>query len=186
MECAGFLRGLGYDVSLMSDVAPLARFDAGICDTLMNHMKIMGVNFHIDCVPTKFEKLPNGQVKATWAPTAGGKAVTGEFDTVLLAVGRAPDTAGLNLQNAGIETKRDYIVVDKKFKTAADSVYAIGDALVGSRKLTPLAIREGRAVADNLFNNGNVTVNYDLIPTAVFTPIEYGTVGLSEQEAVKK
>ena len=113
--------------------------------------------------------------------------VTGEYDTVMLAIGRKIITDQLNLENAGIT-----FLANGKFKANLDEsldkphIFGVGDVLDGRLELTPVAIEAGRRVARRLFGKSKSLMNYDTIPTTVFTPLEYGSVGLSEEDANKK
>ena len=112
--------------------------------------------------------------------TAGTEAV---FDTVLFATGRTPNTDDLGLEHVGIETgRRGEIPVDPHSKTTVDNIYAIGD-VTNRVNLTPVAIREGMAFVETVFKDNPTPVDHDLIPSAVFTQPELGTVGLSEEDA---
>jgi glutathione reductase (NADPH) len=114
------------------------------------------------------------------------KATNGDervFDQVMFATGRTPNADNLGLHNVGIETgRRGEILVDAYSKTNVDSVYAIGD-VTDRVNLTPVAIREGMAFVETVFKNNPTSPDHDLIPTAIFTQPEMGTVGLSEEEA---
>ncbi|HET8748758.1 MAG TPA: FAD-dependent oxidoreductase, partial [Ramlibacter sp.] len=104
-------------------------------------------------------------------------------DAVLYATGRVPNVAGLGLDAAGIAlTPHGAIVVDEDFRTSAPSVLAVGD--VCSRlQLTPVALAEAMVVVDHLFGEGRRRMEYECIPTAVFTHPNIGTVGLTEAQA---
>ncbi|MBX9934345.1 MAG: glutathione-disulfide reductase [Methylobacterium sp.] len=121
--------------------------------------------------------------------TAGGlvatldDGVTLEVDQVLIATGRAPNVAGLGLERVGIALDRNgAIPVDAFSQTAVPSIYAVGD-VTNRANLTPIAIREGHAFADTVFGAKPWSVDHSLIPTAVFSTPEIGTVGLTEAEA---
>jgi glutathione reductase (NADPH) len=133
---------------------------------------------------------PAGVSRARPAPGNGGpvwvKASNGQegvFDKVLFATGRRPNTDGMGLEEAGVEVgRRGQVVVDEYSQTAVPSIYAIGD-VTNRVNLTPVAIREGMAFVETVFNGNPTPVDHDLIPSAVFTQPEFGTVGLSEEEA---
>jgi len=109
-----------------------------------------------------------------------------EADQVLSAIGRRPKVTGLGLEEAGVELKENgAVVVDEYFRTSVPSIWAIGD-IIDRYQLTPVALAEGMAVAKTLFRNEPTTVNYDYIPTAVFSQPPVGTVGLTEAEAREK
>ncbi len=106
-----------------------------------------------------------------------------DADVVMMAVGRQPNTKGLNCEAAGIELgRRGAVIVDDGSKTSAANIYAVGD-VIDKVQLTPVAIREGHALADTLYNDNPWQFDYDDIATAVFTQPEVGTVGLSEAQA---
>ncbi len=116
-----------------------------------------------------------------WVKATNGK--TAVFDRVLFATGRKPNTAGLGLQEAGVELGRNgQVVVDEYSQTAVPSIYAIGD-VTDRVNLTPVAIREGMAFVETVFKGNPTPVDHALIPSAVFTQPELGTVGMSEEEA---
>ncbi|MEP1356188.1 MAG: FAD-dependent oxidoreductase [Tateyamaria sp.] len=116
-------------------------------------------------------------------PTSGASR---EFDVVLFATGRDPNSRDLGLEDLGIEIgRRGEIIVDEFSKTGADNVYAIGD-VTNRVNLTPVAIREGMAFVETVFKDNPTAVDHELIPSAVFTQPEIGTVGLSEEDAREK
>lgn len=106
-----------------------------------------------------------------------------DADVIMMAVGRQPNTQGLNCEAAGVELgRRGAVLVDEGSKTNVDHIYAVGD-VIDKVQLTPVAIREGHALADTLYNDHPWQFDYDDIATAVFTQPEVGTVGLSESQA---
>jgi glutathione reductase (NADPH) len=107
-----------------------------------------------------------------------------EADQVLYAIGRVPNTANLGLEDAGVMlSRRGAVVVDPYYRSSVPNVYAIGD-VIDQEQLTPVAIAEGMCIANNLFtDNPPRTVDYELIPTAVFCQPNIGTVGLTEEAA---
>ncbi|MEX3014573.1 FAD-dependent oxidoreductase [Gymnodinialimonas hymeniacidonis] len=116
-----------------------------------------------------------------WVKSTNGQE--GVYDQVLFATGRSPNTRDMGLEEIGIEVgRRGEIMVDEYSQTAVPSVYAIGD-VTNRVNLTPVAIREGMAFVETVFNGNPTPVDHDLIPSAVFTTPEYGTVGLTEEEA---
>ena len=121
------------------------------------------------------------QTGPVWVKATNGREQV--FDMVLFATGRDPNTADMGLEEVGVEVgRRGEIRVDEFSKTAVDSVYAIGD-VTNRVNLTPVAIREGMAFVETAFKDNPTAVDHDLIPSAVFTQPEMGTVGLSEEEA---
>lgn len=112
-----------------------------------------------------------------------GDGVEAPFGAVMFATGRRANTAGLGLETAGVELESDGAVrVDAYSKSSVPSIYAVGD-VTGRAALTPVAIREGAAFAETVFNNNPVAVDHSQIATAVFAEPEVGVVGLTEVEA---
>ena len=108
------------------------------------------------------------------------------YDQVLYATGRHPNVQGLGLETAGVDmAPNGAVLVDDKFKTSCPSIYAVGD-VINRVQLTPVALAEGMFVAHDLFGEGFREVDYNLIPTAIFSQPEMATVGLTEGEAKEK
>ena len=129
-------------------------------------------------IATHIDKTASGLVMTTRA----GHSLAA--DQIMFAIGRAPNTAGVGLETAGVTLRPDgAIAVDDFSRSNVPSIYAVGD-VTARVALTPVAIREGHAFADNVFGGKSVIVDHKTIPTAVFTTPEIGTVGLTE-EALK-
>ncbi|MDA9719539.1 glutathione-disulfide reductase [Betaproteobacteria bacterium] len=178
-EFATILNNLGIEVSLLfrADL-PLKGFDNDIRVRLMNHMVNSGINVHPASKLHSIEKTSEGaKVRLT--------DNTFEFDTILNALGRSPNIEGLfgPGQSPAIGSRGE-IIVDENNRSSIPGVFAIGD-VTDRINLTPVAIAEGRAVAENLFNKNSLRVDYSEIATAVFTSPPIGTIGLTE-DAVKK
>lgn len=186
MECGGFTSGMGHDTFLMVRSTPLRNFDQDMVSKVVEDMTDDGVTFLMKCEPTKFEKTPEGKIRAHWANSETKETFTDTFDTVLQAIGRYADTKQLGLDKVGVKHEGGKIIVDKESKTTVQNIFAIGDVCKGSPELTPAAIREGLYLVDRLYNNGTQYMNYDQIPTTIFTPLEYSAMGLSEENAIKK
>jgi len=108
------------------------------------------------------------------------------FDKVLFATGRTPNTTDLGLEDAGVPVgRKGEVVVDAYSQTAVPSVYAIGD-VTNRVQLTPVAIREGMAFVETVFKGNPTKVDHELIPSAIFTQPEMGTIGLSEEDAAEQ
>src|SRR6185503_3463869 len=116
----------------------------------------------------------------TVATLFGGRSVTAS--KVLLASGRAPNTEELDLEAAGVETDRGYVVVDDRQRTSADGIWAAGDVAIGPQ-FTPAAQYQARIAIEDMFGGGGRRANYGVMPTAIFTDPELGAVGLTEEEA---
>jgi len=192
LECAGFLTGLGFDTTVMARSIFLRGFDQQCAEMIAEYMGKNGTKFVRPAIPTKVEKIDdpnnanNGRLLVTYSKMETGETLTDVFDTVLLAVGRRPETDLLGLDKA----KVFYDVTDGKIpvineRTNASHIYALGDVIKGELELTPVAIMAGRLLARRLYNKSTVLMDYVNVPTTVFTPIEYGAVGYTEENAEK-
>ncbi|KAM4707902.1 thioredoxin reductase 2, mitochondrial [Discoglossus pictus] len=188
LECAGFLSGIGLDTTAMVRSIPLRGFDQQMAYLVTDYMESYGTRFLWKCTPSVVEKLQNGQLQVTWKNTDSGKENKDTFDTVMWAVGRTPETQHLNLEKVGVKIKSDSgkIITDTSEATSVPHIFAIGDITEGRPELTPTAIAAGKLLAQRLFNNAKKLMDYDSVPTTVFTPLEYGCVGLSEEEATQR
>jgi glutathione reductase (NADPH) len=141
-----------------------------------------GVIHRFACLPTRIEKKRDGSLSVQMSD---GPAV--ESDQVLMATGRLPNTRGIGLEAAGVELSPAHcaVKVDENLTSNVPSIHAIGDA-THRVDLTPVAIREGHALADRLFGSGAPPIRYDTIASAVFCTPELGAVGLTEREALKR
>ncbi|NXU83067.1 TRXR2 reductase, partial [Xiphorhynchus elegans] len=189
LECAGFLTGIGLDTTVMMRSIPLRGFDQAsqMASLVTEHMESYGTKFLKRCFPTKVEKLKSNRLQVTWKNTDLGTEESDSFDTVMWAVGRAPDTKTLHLETVGVKTNSETgkIIVDASEATSVPHIYAIGDITEGRPELTPTAIAAGKLLAQRLFGQSSELMDYDNVPTTVFTPLEYGCVGLSEEAAVQ-
>ncbi|KAJ9589625.1 hypothetical protein L9F63_017165, partial [Diploptera punctata] len=191
LECAGFLHGLGFDCTIMVRSIFLRGFDQQVAEMIGDHMKNHGIKFIRPCVPTKVEEINEGKpglYKVTAKMMDTKEIVEGEYNTVLFAIGRSACTDPLNLQNVGviINPSNKKIVVDGTEHTSMKNIFAIGDVIDGKLELTPVAIQAGQLLARRLYGKSDVPMDYQNVPTTVFTPLEYGFVGLSEEDAIKK
>lgn len=177
-EFACILNGLGVEVTQYYRGAQILRgFDEEARGLISEEMIRNGVGLHLGTNIIEMEKLDHGfRVKST----NGDERV---FDQVMFATGRAPNTPELGLERAGVKLGRNgAIEVDAYSQTSVPSIYAIGD-VTDRVNLTPVAIREGMAFVETVFNGNPTPVDHALIPTAIFTQPEFGTIGLSEEEA---
>ncbi|XP_075754445.1 thioredoxin reductase 2, mitochondrial isoform X2 [Pelodiscus sinensis] len=188
LECAGFLTGIGQDTTVMMRSIPLRGFDQQMSFLVTNYMESCGTRFLKKCTPSKVEKLESGKLQVTWKYADSGKEEMDDFDTVMWAIGRTPDTKTLNLETVGVKINSETgkIIVDPKEATSVPHIYAIGDITEGRPELTPTAIAAGKLLAQRLFGHSSELMDYDNVPTTVFTPLEYGCVGLSEEKAVEQ
>ncbi|XP_078410609.1 thioredoxin reductase 2, tandem duplicate 2 isoform X1 [Cetorhinus maximus] len=188
LECAGFLTGVGLDTSVMVRSIPLRGFDQQMAHLVTDYLASYGTRIFWKCTPIKIEKLDNGKLQVIWKNLESDVEERESFDTVMWAVGRAPETGGLCLDKAGVQINPETgkIIVGANEETSASHIYAIGDAAEGRPELTPTAIKAGKLLAHRLFGKSTELMDYDNVATTVFTPLEYGCVGLSEEEAVQR
>ncbi len=154
--------------------------DAEVARQLQRVLEKQGLKFKLGTKVAGVE-TKGKTVKLTLEPAKGGKSETLETDIVLVAIGRVPNTEGLGLAEAGIKTdNRGRILVDKRYETSLPGVYAIGDVIAGPM-LAHKAEEEGVAVAEILAGQAG-HVNYDAIPSVVYTAPEVASVGKTEEE----
>ncbi|XP_065155960.1 thioredoxin reductase 2, mitochondrial isoform X1 [Atheta coriaria] len=186
LECAGFLRGLGYEATVMVRSVVLREFDQQMGGLIRAALAERGVRFLDKCVPVKVDKQADEKLSVTYK-NADGEEFTDTYDTVLFAIGRRALTAQLNLDKAGVTLASDGEKIDAvNEQTNVPHIFAVGDVLYKKPELTPVAIHAGRLLARRLFGGSNVTMDYDNVATTVFTPMEYACVGLSEEAATAR
>lgn len=179
VEFASIFNGLGSDTTLVyRGDKPLRGFDEDLRDGLVAAMGRRGIKFVFGDVFAKIERAGE-QYRATLRNTGA----TLEADQILFAIGRSPNTAGLGLDEAGVALRENgSVVVDADGRSTVPSIFAVGD-VTDRVNLTPVAIREGHAFADAQFGKGARPLDYEFIPTAVFSTPEIGSVGLAEHAA---
>ena len=183
VELAGVLHGLGVKTDLfVRKGGPLRGFDQGIVEVLVEEMKKNGQPLHTHKVPKKLEKLDNGDIQIHFED-----GTTHTSQKVIWAVGRKANVQQLNLEVAGVElTERGFIQVDEYQNTTTSGIYALGD-VSGEKELTPVAIKAGRTLAERLFNGKtDAKMDYELIPTVVFSHPAIGSIGLTQEQAEAK
>ncbi|KAH8916320.1 glutathione reductase [Atractiella rhizophila] len=192
VELAGIFNALGSETHLIIRYDKVLRsFDPIIQDTLTAHMSKSGVHIHKN---TKVTKISGSETKpdltipsSKMVQLDDGTSI--EADTVLFAIGRRSNTDDLGLDNVGIKTnEKGDIAVDKYQKTSLDNIYALGD-VGGKALLTPVALAAGRRASNRLFGPEKFKddhLDYDNIPSVVFSHPPCGTVGLTEPEARQK
>jgi glutathione reductase (NADPH) len=181
VEIAGMFKALGAEVCMLVRKAELLRpFDAMLREVLMESMDADGITIEPWTPVRGVERGKDGRLNIE---SGDGQWHTG-FDTLLWAVGRAPNTGGLGLDAAGVATDAEGNVVTDAFQnTNVAGVYAVGD-VTGRYQLTPVAIAAGRRLADRLFGGmPERKLDYENIPSVVFSHPPIGTVGLTEVEA---
>lgn len=180
VELAGVLHALGSETHLfVRQATPLRHFDPLLSSALVDAMQAQGLNLHPHSTPKSLHKNDDGSITLT---LENGQQHT--VDEVIWAVGRRPKLEQLNLAATGVALdERGYIQTDKYQNTNIPGIYAVGD-VTGRIELTPVAIAAGRRLSERLFNNKpDEHLNYDNVPTVVFSHPPIGTVGLSEPEA---
>lgn len=188
LECAGFLKGVGVDATVMVRSILLRGFDQQMAGKIGEFMEEHGVNFIRECVPTKIEKIEDGspaKLKVT-AKYNDGTEFVDEFNTVIFAIGRDACTGNIGLDKVGValNPKNGKVIHDAAERTNVDNIFAIGDVLDDKPELTPVAIQAGKLLARRLTGVSNMLTDYVNICTTVFTPLEYGCCGLAEEDAI--
>ncbi len=177
-EFACIFNGLGVKTTQFYRGAQILRgFDEEARGHIANEMLANGVDLQLGTDVLEMQERDG----KTWVKTTTGH--DGTYDAVMFATGRRPNSDGLGLRALGLELKGNgAIAVDRYSQTAIPSIYAVGD-VTDRANLTPVAIREGHAFADTVFGGKPRYFDHGLIPTAIFTEPEYGTVGLTEEDA---
>ncbi len=181
-EFAGIFHALGSRVTVVNRSDVLLRgYDQTLVDRLVHISMAKGINFRFSCPFEKIEKNDEGCFTVHLKGVEPEKA-----DVVLVATGRRPNSDGIGLENVDITVDENgAIPVNDYSQTDIDNIYAVGD-VTDRVQLTPVAIREGQAFAETLFNDNPTTVDYNCIPSAVFSNPPLAGVGLTEGEARKK
>jgi glutathione reductase (NADPH) len=181
-EFAGIFNEFGSKVTLINRTDVILRgYDESIRDRLLQISMMKGLDFRFNAEFRGIEQQPDGCLRVSMT---GHEPI--DVDCVLFATGRSPNTGDLGLENAGVELdEKGAIVVDDDNKSTCDSIYAVGD-VTNRVQLTPVAIREGQAFADTLFGNKPHRVDYENIPSAVFSHPPMAGVGLTEAQAKNK
>jgi glutathione reductase (NADPH) len=179
VEFAGIFAGLGCKVTeIIRREELLYGFDDDLRVALAQEMRSRGVEIRTRTQIARIEKDPREGY--TVVTTAGAEL---SADLVMYATGRGPNTKGLGLDAAGVKTTdKGAIVVDEWQRTSMPNIYAVGD-VTDRINLTPVAIGEGRAVAETLYNNNPIKMDHADVPSAVFSQPPIGTVGLTEEQA---
>ena len=180
-EFAGIFDGLGVETTLVYRGEKILRgFDEDLRDGLMAEMFKREIDLRVSAEIASIEK--------NWSDyTVTLKdGSTLEVECVMFATGRTANTAGMGLEKVGVKLgDRGEVAVDDQSRSSVASIYAVGD-VTDRENLTPVAIREGHAFADTVFGHKPWTFNHELIPTAVFSTPEIGTVGLPEDVACER
>jgi glutathione reductase (NADPH) len=182
VEFANIFHGLGVETTLVyRGMEILNRFDDDLRLRLHETMEKKGIHIHCQAVFERIHRAPDGRLHGK---LSDGRTLVA--DQIMLALGRVPNTEGLGLEAAGVETgKTGEIVVDEYSRTNVDNIWAIGD-VTNRVPLTPVAIHEAMCFVETVFKGNPTRPDFDTIATAVFSQPEIGTVGLAEEVAAKK
>jgi glutathione reductase (NADPH) len=181
-EFAGIFHQFGSHVTLVNRTDVILRqYDQQIVDRLMQISLRKGIDFKFHATIDKIEKRDDGALHVT---------MTGcddiEADEILFATGRKPNTKGMGLDTAGVEMgDKGQIKVDGDNRSSVESIFAVGD-VTDRIQLTPVAIREGQAFADTFFGKNPTQVDYNCVPSAVFSHPPLAGVGMTEGQAREK
>ncbi|MCM5551603.1 glutathione-disulfide reductase [Pleomorphomonas sp. NRK KF1] len=178
LEFASILVGLGVATTVLYRGEQVLRgFDREVRDKLADALRARGIDLRTGIQVRRIDKTAVGLAVSL---TDGSDLDT---DLVLAATGRHPNTTGLGLEALGVALDQDgAVVVNALSETTVPSIYAVGD-VTNRAQLTPVAIREGHAFADTVFGGRESFADHSILPTAIFTTPEVGTVGLSEEAA---
>lgn len=181
VEFAGIFNGMGVDTTLIyrGDLF-MKGFDNEVRQTLAEEMQKKGITLLFNTNINEIKKTDVGIIAKL------DNQMELQASKLMYAIGRHPRIQGLGLEQLGIKTQKNgSIVVDENYQTSIDNIYAVGD-VTDRVNLTPVALAEGMFIANHLFNNKKRIVDYDNIPTCVFSQPNLGTVGLTEEQAIEK
>ena len=146
--------------------------------------------FLMSTLPESLEKTEDGKILATLKNNETGATYTETYDVVISATGRDPDVSQIGLENLkGVTFNHKKIIRNENYEISeGKNVFVIGDIASDGLELTPVAIREGQILAERLFSKEKLVrkINYNIVPTTIFTPLEYSCCGLSEEKAIEK
>ena len=181
VEFAGIMHGLGAKVTQVYRGPLFLRgFDKDVREHLAEEMEKKGINLRFNEDVVSIERHGSG----LHVTLTSGEVVKTQM--VMCSTGRRPLSGGMGLEEAGVElAKNGAIMVDNKFQTSVPSIYALGD-VIDRVALTPVALAEGMVLAKTLFTDERPEMNYEYIPTAVFSAPNIGTVGYAEEQAKQK
>jgi len=189
VEFAGMFNALGTETHLFirHDVF-LRHHDPLVQETITKEYERLGVHIHKQSKQTKVEKDENGKLVIHYKDANGEGKLEG-VDNLIWAIGRSPEVGGLGLEEIGVkQNERGQIIVDEYQNTNIENIYSLGD-VIGKVELTPVAIAAGRKLSDRLFGPEKFKtskLDYDLIPSVVFSHPEVGSIGLTEPQAIEK
>ena len=180
LEFACIFQGLGsqVQVSYRGDLI-MRSFDNDVRSFVDQEMRKQGIDIHYQSQVSHVVRQADQSLLVTFLDGSNT-----EVDQVLMAIGRNPRLAGIGLEGLGIETTaQGTIAVNQNFQTNINNIYALGD-VTGGIELTPVALAEAMTLVNHWYGDGSKHMDYDLIPTAVFTQPNVGTIGLTEDQAL--
>ena len=199
VECAGFLQGMGHPVDMLVRSVVLKKFDRDMISKMVKDIEEKGIRImrgNLKSLNKNDSKISaNFEIEKNANLIEGGllsemmsekQEMTEEYDTILLAIGRTPETSKIGLNNIGLVPEANgKILCNQNYQTNIDNVYIVGDIRANSPELTPVAIKEGIYLANLLFGTKQMKpINYNAIATTIFSPLEYSCVGISEETAI--
>lgn len=182
VEFAGIFNGLGCETHLLYRGEQILRgFDHSVRRFVSEQIGRQGVHIHTQTNPTRIEKQADGTLICHLEDGS-----TLACDGVMFATGRRPQTTGIGLEEAGVKlNEKGHVEVDAFFNSSVPSIYALGD-IIGTPELTPVALAQAMKLLAHWTKGDNTPLDYSNIPTAVFCQPNIGTVGLTEEQAIKQ
>ncbi|CAG0916100.1 unnamed protein product [Notodromas monacha] len=185
LEAAGLLRSLGHQVSVMVRTRALKGHDVEMSELIVGHLEGMGVEFIIHSATTEPTDLP--QLRVHYNDKTTQKGFFKDFNTVLTSDGQIATVNGIGLDELGMtrDSQTGKVVVDENQRTSVGGIYALGGITNNPAPFLSNTEHSAELLCDRLFGSSNVVCNYDHVPRAVFTPLEYGFVGATEESALE-
>jgi dihydrolipoamide dehydrogenase len=185
VEFASIFESFGTEVTIVEFLPrAIPVEDEDLSKELTRLFKKRGIDVNTSCKVESIEKTESG-VKVKWT-TAAGKLIEKDADKVLVAVGRAPRTSGINLESTKIETDRGFIKVNEAQQTAEPGIYAIGDIVLGLPQLAHVGSMSGIVAVSAIAGRKYRPVRHDRIPSCTYTDPQVGSAGLTEAKAKEK
>ncbi|KAG5988132.1 GTP-binding protein gtr1 [Claviceps lovelessii] len=190
VEFAGMFNALGTETHLfIRHKTFLRNFDPMIQETVTKEYERLGVHVHKESQAAKIEKDADGKLTVTYRDGQGNESSISGVDHLIWAVGRVPETDKIGLKEVGVKlNEKGHVIVDEYQNSSVDGIYALGD-VTGQVELTPVAIAAGRKLAHRLFGPAQFStlkLDYQNVPSVVFSHPEVGSIGLTEPQAVEK
>mmetsp|Transcript_15450 Transcript_15450/g.25535 ORF Transcript_15450/g.25535 Transcript_15450/m.25535 type:complete len:911 (+) Transcript_15450:268-3000(+) len=186
LECAAFLMELGYPTTVAVESAVLKGFDQQFAEKVVSLLAEMGVRFIFYSTASQLAKCSSGQIQVTLVRPGTDEIVTTDiFDTVIYATERHCDLSGLHLEVAGVAVQTSGKIPVVEDHTNVPHIFVVGDCAQARQEVTAVAVRTGEMLARRLFGGSEMLLDVNLVPSTVFTPIEFANVSLSEDARVK-